>query len=262
MKKTIFLILFCGAVFTNAKIFDNELELCEKGDMKSCNFIINCYEKEQDKHRQMWDLIGKLCLNGDDEKCEIIRKHPIEKVEILEKSCDNKNIKNCKKLSEFYYSHSEESKLLSIYERLCEFGEFENCALLGEFYMQNDFYVQNNDITKGLNLLQTACDKGHKDSCNAFINLKFANVDNSENLDFLDKECDKEIASACLIMANFYEEKRRNIDGREVELRIEYSKKALPYYVKGCKFGKFQDFTTIQACSGYEWKVKVEKLDE
>ena len=219
MKKMVFLVLFFGAIFSNANIFDNELKLCEKGDMKSCNFVINYYYPSPDTYKQMWDLIGKLCLNGDDEKCEIITKrgeYDKAKIEILEKSCNNKNIKSCKNLSNFYHSRRQESELLSIYERLCEFGD--------------------------------------KEGCSEAIWAKFAKLDNSENLDFLDEKCNQEIDSACFILGSFYAFK-----GIGENFPSEDDKKvAMNYYLKACKYSKFGGIGAF-GCSSYR---EIEKMFE
>ncbi len=125
--------------------FENEAILafnrsCKLGDSASCNAVALFYEEEKD---------GELALS------------------FYKKSCDLKDSRACYKLGSFYEKgelvRQNLKSALSFYSKSCSFGFGEACYLLGRYNEK-----EAKDMQKAKRYFGMACDKKHKEACEAY----------------------------------------------------------------------------------------------
>ena len=263
MKKLLFCAIF-GAVLAHANFLDEDIRLCDEGRASSCDFLINYYKSaEQEKHRKAYEIVAKLCLNGDDSKCEIIRSEEFfggdrkRYAEILEKSCDEKNIKSCLFLLEDYPMWSDPApRVQSVYDRLCKFGALQDCDKQNLDFSDVRDLRKAHDIARAARKLETLPKELKKSAQNKLDATKFddmigaENFASEENLARVKQKCEEKNSSYCALLGYFYEVRAKASKDSDDDF-YKFNAASMKFYKKACEYGEWNDWDTGHYCSGY-----------
>ncbi len=142
------------ALLLQNQAYENEALLafnkaCNLGDVLSCNRIALFYEKEKD---------GQMAIS------------------FYKKSCDLKDSRSCYQLG-FLYEKGELVKqsvksALAFYSKSCVLGFGEACYLLGRYNQ-----LETHDLLKAKRYFSMACDKKHKEACEAYKELNSKDIE-------------------------------------------------------------------------------------